>query len=176
MRFTSVTGYLLPEDESAPKIWLGAVSVVLVLVRGVGFYFGFTSIFLLATNAVPESHLGRMNGVAMTLSSSMKFAGPAIMSPLFAWSIDESRAHVEAPAEYRPFPINHYFTFLLCGFFMVVGAFLVKKVPKRLAVARKSVIDRRMQQDIASGKSTPMASQSPSLASAKEIVKEERVK
>ena len=94
----------------------------MVLVREIGLYFGFTAISVLSNNAVPETHLGRMNGVSSTLSSLVMFAGPAVMAPLFAWSIEEPRS----------FPFDKFFAFLVSGLLLVFVACLVPRIPKWL--------------------------------------------
>eukprot|EP00966_Prymnesium_polylepis_P016884 389347-Prymnesium_polylepis.2 len=47
----------------------------------------FTSVFLLINNSVTAAHRGRVNGLAMSLSSGFKAAGPTLGAVLFASSL-----------------------------------------------------------------------------------------
>jgi len=65
----------------------------------------FTAIFLIINNSCVASQRGRVNGLAMAISSGFKAAGPMLGAVSFAWSLTNG----------CPPPFDVHFTFLLCA-------------------------------------------------------------
>lgn len=68
-------------------------------------YKVFINVALATNNAVEPSRRATLNGLAMTLGSLAKAAGPAFSSAIFAWSIDGDST--------RPFPLDYHLVFYL---------------------------------------------------------------
>ena len=110
-------------DSSSKIIPIAFAIAALAAMRMIGFYLCFTSSFVLLNNSVPSTHLGRVNGFAMGVASVSKFVGPALGSPLFAWSITGD--HV--------FPFNRFCYFAGAAMLMFVSAGIFPpRVPRRL--------------------------------------------
>ena len=110
-------------DSTSKTIYVGLFMAALAALRQVGFYLCFTTSFVLLNNSVPSTHLARVNGFAMGVASVSKFAGPALGSPLFAWSITGDH--------YFPFDKFCYF-FFASGLMLVSAVIFPPRVPRRL--------------------------------------------
>eukprot|EP00658_Telonema_sp_P-2_P048543 TRINITY_DN3691_c0_g1_i2.p1 TRINITY_DN3691_c0_g1~~TRINITY_DN3691_c0_g1_i2.p1 ORF type:complete len:411 (+),score=57.02 TRINITY_DN3691_c0_g1_i2:229-1461(+) len=116
--FVPFTKRLLDLGSAWPMIAL----MILSTIKQAGFYFGFVSSFVLLNNSVPPSCLGRANGLGMMLSSICKAVGPALFSPLFAWSLT---------LDDMPMSQHLYFV-LVAGFLVVIGLAIVPLIPLML--------------------------------------------
>ena len=68
-----------------------------------------------------QDKLGSANGAGMMAVSLGKFLGPVILTPVFAWSIEEP---------YKPFPFDRFFAF---GILCLMAVFCAVCIQWRLA-------------------------------------------
>jgi len=88
--FTVLTPFVpqaLPASRGFSSQWRFGAITALQVVRGWGDYFVFSSVFVLVNNSVPANCRGRVNGLATTVASIFKAAGPAVGTALFACSL-----------------------------------------------------------------------------------------
>ncbi|CAM9181363.1 unnamed protein product [Choristocarpus tenellus] len=128
-------------------VWLTIATVAVVSSVRANVNVIFVTMALATNACVPASQRGTLNGLAMSIGSMGKAAGPTLASTLFAWSIatDEGvQSSTRSPSLYvtptaptphslHSFPFDYHLVFYLLalGFFLVgVGVWL--KIPLEL--------------------------------------------
>ena len=87
------------------------VCVGLLICCKFGTNMAFSSISLAINQSVPTNKRASVNGIAMTLGSAAKGAGPIISSIIFAWSINNNLS----------FPFNYYFVFIITAITSIIN-------------------------------------------------------
>ena len=109
----------------------GAMIVIVAVLRIIielGKMTSFTCVFLLINNSIASSQRGAVNGLAMTVASVTKAAGPVCGAEIFAWTISSAAQSLGS--------LRHCIAFVLNGGAWVVCAFVVAiAVPRSLDVA-----------------------------------------
>eukprot|EP01135_Chromosphaera_perkinsii_P004707 Nk52_evm18s294 gene=Nk52_evmTU18s294 len=77
--------------------------MVLLLFKGFCAVFSFTSVMLFVNNSVPQSQLGRANGIGQSFSSLARGIGPALAGVIWSVSIYDM----------EKFPFNIWYTWIL---------------------------------------------------------------
>ena len=108
---------------STARLWGLAV---LSRARSVFAELKFCALLLLINNAVRSDQRGAFNGFTTAVSGVGKVVGPALIAPLFAWSITDGEA--------LGFPLNHWLAFLCCAGCTVGTLALGHRMPASLAL------------------------------------------
>lgn len=115
--------------------YIGGPRIIVVLVVlifwNMAMYHIYASLFILANNYVHKHERGKINGVALSFSSSFRALGPIAAGTSFAWSVS-----------YNTLLVNHQFSFVIVGLICGGAAWFSSRLGRHLELRKAPLLDR----------------------------------
>ncbi|EFA78366.1 hypothetical protein PPL_09017 [Heterostelium album PN500] len=117
--------YMAPEPEKSSKTHLVIFWIVLSIFTFIRSFCGqlvFTPVMTLVNNSANSARKGQANGLGQSLVAFCRTIGPTLASVVVAWSVSSG----------HPFPINHWFVFIIMSLMMLAPAIYTNFLPTSL--------------------------------------------
>eukprot|EP01133_Synstelium_polycarpum_P007418 gene7418-8677_t len=111
------------EEMSRPRqVLFWSVFVLLVFVRNLSGQLVFTPVMTLINNSATSRSKGAANGLGQSLVALCRTIAPTVAATSMAWSLTPG----------HPFPINHFFVFILMSLIAIAPAIYSDFLPRSL--------------------------------------------
>jgi len=118
---------------SSALLW--PILVIIMSIRNMAFTSNSTSLFIMITNSSPTKDLGKVNGLAQSLSSISRTVSPILSGVIFAWSLSNGAM----------FPFNFYLIFLLFAIMSAVNYGISLLLPKTIDKPLNELEEKKIQ-------------------------------
>eukprot|EP01132_Coremiostelium_polycephalum_P005643 gene5643-7025_t len=109
--------YIVSPTTSNVVFWV--ITGTVLVIKNFGGQFIFTHGMTFINNCTTQANKASSFGLSQTIFSILKFLGPMISSNIVAWSLEPG----------HPFPINHYFVFVIISVISIVPLILTLYLP-----------------------------------------------